>query len=118
LALGSEITDAVLADLDTAPIGEGLRATVRFVQRITEDPQAVGPADAAALLQLGVSRQQIEDALAVAFCFNLITRLADAFGWHIPDQASFDASGHSLLERGYLMPFRAKVPLEPESTTG
>jgi hypothetical protein len=74
------------------------------------DPAAVTAADLAPLQALGVSRQAVEDALAVAFCFNLITRLADSFGWHIPEQAGFDASATSLLDRGYLMPMRATPP--------
>jgi alkylhydroperoxidase family enzyme len=107
-ALGAEVTDAVLADLDSAPIDEKLRSTLRFLKLVTSAPDFVGPEDVRRLHELGVTDQMIEDALAVAFCFNLITRLADAFGWYIPDQAGFDASGRSLLERGYLMPMRAK----------
>ena len=39
-----------------------------------------------AVLAAGVSRQQIEDALAVCFSFNTIGRLADAFGFSFPGQ--------------------------------
>jgi hypothetical protein len=100
----------VLENLDTAPIDEKLRATIRFVEKVTTDPEAVGPADARTLRELGVSRQAAEDALAVAFCFNLITRLADSFGWHVPEQAGFDASAKMLLDKGYLMPMRSSPP--------
>jgi len=98
----------VLDDVDSAHIGEQLREAVRFVKKVTSDPVSVGPDDARRLKAAGVSRQAAEDALAVAFCFNLITRLADSFGWHIPDQDGFDASARSLLQHGYLMPLRAK----------
>jgi len=112
LALGDALVKAVLDDLDTAPIGEKLKGTIRFLEKVTVAPDAVGAADVRPLRALGVSRQALEDALAVAFCFNLITRLADAFGWHIPDQAGFDASGRSLLQHGYLMPLRGKPGAE------
>lgn len=118
LALGGGITEAVLADLDTAPISEKLRATIRFLQQVTSAPDAVGAAEVRALTDLGVSRQELEDALAVAFCFNLITRLADSFGWHIPDDAGFEASGHSLLDHGYLMPFRARPATDMDAVPG
>jgi len=36
------------------------------------------------VLAAGASRQQIEDALAVCFSFNVIGRLADAFGFFVP----------------------------------
>jgi len=55
----------------------------------------------AAVLAAGVSRQQIEDALNVAFAFNVITRLADAFQFEVGPRASFDAGAKMLLSRGY-----------------
>jgi len=53
------------------------------------------------LLDAGVTRSQIEDALAVCFAFNVITRLADTFKFEIPSKASLEASANMLLKRGY-----------------
>jgi hypothetical protein len=53
------------------------------------------------LLAAGVSREQIEDALAVFFAFNTIDRLADAFGFSIADSEAFEAGTKFLLPRGY-----------------
>jgi hypothetical protein len=53
------------------------------------------------LLAAGVSREQIEDALAVCFAFNTIDRLADAFGFFIPGPEAFEAGAKYLLGRGY-----------------
>ena len=89
----------MLADLDTAPIGEPLRATLRLLEKVTRN--AVTADDMRTALAAGVTRAQIEDALNVAFCFNVITRLADAFAFDIPDAASFAASGRQLIKRGY-----------------
>ena len=47
--------------------------------------------DVRALLALGVTRAQIEDALNVGFAFNVITRLADTFEFEVGSRASFDA---------------------------
>ncbi len=58
-------------------------------------------ADVAPLLALGITREQVEDALAVGFCFNVITRLADTFAFEVGTQSSFDAGARSLLTRGY-----------------
>jgi hypothetical protein len=49
----------------------------------------------------GVSRDQIEDALAVCFAFNTIGRLADAFGFSMPGPAAFETGAKCLLARGY-----------------
>jgi hypothetical protein len=54
-----------------------------------------------AVLATGVSRQQIEDALAVCFSFNTISRLADAFGFWVPGPRAFEAGAKYLLARGY-----------------
>jgi hypothetical protein len=53
------------------------------------------------LLALGVTRAQIEDALNVSFAFNVITRLADTFGFEVVTPAAFAAGADRLLSRGY-----------------
>lgn len=49
----------------------------------------------------GVTKVQLREAAAVAFCFNVIDRLADTFEFHVPSAASFEASAKMLLKRGY-----------------
>jgi hypothetical protein len=89
----------VLADLDTAPIAEPLRATLRLLAIVTRG--AVTPADMRAALAAGVTRVQLEEALDVAFCFNVITRLADTFAFELPTPAELAGSARHLLKRGY-----------------
>ena len=91
----------MLADLDTAPIAEPLRATLRFLRKVSREHETVGPDDVQALLALGLSRKHVEDALAVGFAFNVITRLADTFEFEVGSPASFDAGAKHLLSRGY-----------------
>jgi uncharacterized peroxidase-related enzyme len=90
----------VLSDFETAAIEEPLRATLRMLCKLTRE-QAVNAADMRAVLAAGVSREQIEDALAVCFSFNTIGRLADAFGFILPSPKAFEAGAKYLLERGY-----------------
>lgn len=91
----------MLADLEHAPIGEPLRATLAFLRKVTRDYQSVTTDDVRQLLALGVTRSQVEDALNVAFAFNVITRLADTFEFEVGSPASFEAGARSLLTRGY-----------------
>jgi hypothetical protein len=70
----------VLADFETAPIGAGLRETLRFLRAMTLSPESLGPADAGRVLGAGVSAQALRDAIEVSAGFNLITRFADAIG--------------------------------------
>jgi uncharacterized peroxidase-related enzyme len=91
---------AVLSDLETAPIEEPLRATLRLLGKLTAE-QAVTADDMRAVLAVGVSREQIEDALAICFAFNTTDRLADAFGFFVPGPKAFEAGAKVLLRRGY-----------------
>ena len=91
---------AALSNLDTAAIEEPLRATLRLLGKLTRE-QAVNADDMRAVLAAGVSRAQIEDALAVCFSFNTIDRLADAFGFSVPGPKAFEAGAKYLLARGY-----------------
>ena len=91
---------AVLSDLETAPIEEPLRATLRLLGKLTRE-HAVNVDDMLAVLSAGVSCEQIEDALSVCFAFNTTDRLADAFGFFVPGHKGFEAGAKFLLQRGY-----------------
>ena len=91
---------AVLSNVETAPIEEPLRATLRMLQKLTRE-HSVEAADVRGVLNAGVSREQIEDALAVCFAFNTTNRLADAFGFFVPGPKGFESGAKYLLSRGY-----------------
>jgi uncharacterized peroxidase-related enzyme len=89
-----------LAEFETAAIDEPLRATLRMLAKLSRE-QRVSADELRELLAIGVSREQAEDALAVAFAFNTMNRLADTFGFFVPDQAGFESGAKYLLARGY-----------------
>lgn len=91
---------AVLADLTSAPMDEGLRATLGVLGRLAGEG-TLSAADIRAVLAAGVSPQQMEDALAVGFAFNTIDRLANAFAFEGLSQEGFEAGAKYLLRRGY-----------------
>jgi uncharacterized peroxidase-related enzyme len=91
---------AVLADLESAPIEEPLRATLRMLGKLTRDGK-VGAGDMREVLSAGVSARQIEDALAVCAAFTTTGRLADAFGFEVLSPEGFEAGAKYLLKRGY-----------------
>jgi len=61
----------------------------------------VDSGDMREVLSAGVSRQQVEDALAVCATFNTTNRLADAFGFEMLGPEGFEAGAKHLLKRGY-----------------
>ncbi len=89
-----------LDNIDTAPIGEQLRVTLRMLGKLTRD-HAVTAADIRELRTANVSAEQIRDALAVCLAFNVTDRLANAFGFEVPSPAGFEAGAKYLLRRGY-----------------
>ena len=91
---------AVLADLESAPVEEPLRATLRMLGKLTREGK-VGAEDMRQVLSAGVSRRQVEDALAVCAAFNTTGRLADAFGFVVLGPEGFEAAAKYLLKRGY-----------------
>lgn len=99
--LGDTVVQQVLADLASAPIGEPLRATLGFLRKVTKAHGSVDASDIKALYALGVTRAQVEDALAVCWAFNVITRLADTFEFEVGPPGAFAAGAKQLLGRGY-----------------
>jgi alkylhydroperoxidase family enzyme len=93
----------VRSDWRTAPVGEGLRATLGFLEKLTLEPGELREADAEAVLATGVSREALVDAIHVAALFSMIVRLADSLGWHVPTDEEFSARAGAMLESGYVL---------------
>src|SRR4029077_6659578 len=73
---------ATLTDLETAPLSKPLRETLRMLGKLTRENN-VSADDLRRVLAAGVSDEQIKDALAVAFAFNVTDRLADVFDFAV-----------------------------------
>ena len=90
----------VLSNLETAPVGEPLKSTLRMIGKLTQQHE-ISVKDMRSLLSAGASPSQVEDALAVCFAFNTTNRLADAFGFDMLSKKGFEAGAKYLLNRGY-----------------
>lgn len=95
-----EMVSSVLSDFNNATVQEPLRTTLLMLRKLTRENR-VDAEDMRAVLAAGASRQQIEDALAVCFSFNVIARLADCFGFSVPGLKAFEAGSKYILTRGY-----------------
>lgn len=78
-----------------------MRATLALLTKVTKDHRDLTAADMAPVLAAGVSRAGVLQALDVAWAFNVITRLADAFEFEVGSRAFFDSGAKMLLTRGY-----------------
>lgn len=95
-----EKVSATLKNLDSAELEAPLRATLKMLDKLTREGQ-VSAEDMRAVLDAGATRAQIEDALAVAYSFNVINRLADSFGFAVPGPKAFEVAAKFLLAIGY-----------------
>jgi alkylhydroperoxidase family enzyme len=97
------VWEAVERDWRTAPVDGRLRATLGFIEQLTLRPSELTPDDAARVLDAGVSRQALVDAIHVAALFNMIVRLADSLGWDVPTFDEFHARADRMLASGYAL---------------
>ena len=93
----------MLEDHASAPIDAKLRATLGLLEKMTLDHNNLGPGDVRTVLDLGVSKQAIADAMEVAFLFNIYDRLADSMGWNVPSLTGgyYQVAARRLLKHGY-----------------
>lgn len=101
LELGNTLVQAALDDYHTAPIGEALRAALRFLEQLTLRPETVTPADVLPLRAVGVTDQAIADAILVCGLFSIMDRLADSFDFALQTERGWRTSAEMLLKRGY-----------------
>lgn len=99
--LPAAVVDATLAESVAEPISEALKATLVFLKKMTQNPADLSADDAAAVLRVGVTRQALTDAIAVATLFAVITRYADALDFAIPTADELERAADMLLKRGY-----------------
>jgi alkylhydroperoxidase family enzyme len=78
-----------------------LRAALAFIEVQTQRPEELTEADARAAYAAGVSREALRDAATVSALFNMITRLADSFGWDVPSWDRTLARAPAMFEGGY-----------------
>ena len=82
---------------------ESLRATLGFLEKLTLRPDELRAQDAEAVLAAGVREDALIDAIHVAALFNMIVRLADSFGWHVPPDRELAARAEARLGSSYAL---------------
>lgn len=95
------LVDMALADYRAAPISDGLKTTLEFLEAMTLRPTELTSESAAGVFEAGVSAEALEDAIAVGAIFNVVTRYANALDFALPTANEFDRAASTLLKRGY-----------------
>jgi uncharacterized peroxidase-related enzyme len=100
ISMGADRVDAVLEDLDSAPLEDGLRATLRYLQKLLNDPASLGPEDVAQVRSAGVSTEALMDAVHVGAIFSVMARFANTMNFEGTAE-EFAREAEGLLVTGY-----------------
>ncbi|MDH4109607.1 MAG: peroxidase [Gammaproteobacteria bacterium] len=94
------LLDALLTDLDGAPVNEKLKPVLRYVRKLTQTPSRMTQADADAIFDAGWSENDFHFAVMICALFNLYNRLMDGYG--VRNTAAFrEERGRMLADAGY-----------------
>lgn len=74
------ILEAMVEDVDTAPVPELLKPILRFIKKLTLTPTRLVQADADAVFEAGWNEQALHDAIAVCCEFSFMNRLMMGHG--------------------------------------
>ena len=80
-----------------------MRATLGFIEKLTLRPDELDREDADAVRAAGVSDAALVDAIHVSALFNMIVRMADSLGWHVPPYESSLGRAEQMLASGYAL---------------
>jgi uncharacterized peroxidase-related enzyme len=99
------IVDVVLADYQSAPISEKLKALLTIAGKVQADARTVSEEDVARARQWGATDREIHDAVLIAATFCMFNRYVDGLAsWTPTDPAAYEAMGQRMGEKGYVLP--------------
>jgi uncharacterized peroxidase-related enzyme len=75
-----ELVEALMKDLDTAPVDDKFRVLLQYVGKLTTAPASLTQQDADAVYAAGWSPDALYDAVAVCALFNFMNRIVEGTG--------------------------------------
>ena len=111
---------AVLEDLETAPLTDAERALFRLVEKVNREAEEITQEDMDAVKALGWTDEALYDAITVCSLFNFYNRWADATGVRDHPPELYIRSGERLAAGGYVAsaPPAPPPPRDPEPSSG
>jgi uncharacterized peroxidase-related enzyme len=104
LGLGTEASVERLEKWRDAGFEPRVAAMLALIDRLASKPIAVTQTDIAAARNAGLSTDAIVDALHVCFIFDLVNRLANAFGYDVLDEPDRRKTAAIIHRIGYRLP--------------
>lgn len=102
LAEGMALVDQVRRDLDTAPVGDKLRALLKVAGAVQESGRRVTPALIDAARSVGATDVEIHDTVLIAAAFCMFNRYVDGLGTAVPkDRGHYVVAAEQIVRHGY-----------------
>lgn len=100
------VLDALVADLDTAPVEARLRPLLAYAQKLNTLPSRLTDRDAQAVLEAGWSEQALVELVQVCAMFNFMNRLIEGTGVNFdyaqdPGRHTLQAQDQDALSDSY-----------------
>lgn len=92
--------EALLEDVDTAPVDGKMKPLLHYVRKLTRLPAKLTSKDADAVYAAGWDDHALHDAISVCGLFNLMNRLVEGIGITAGEDY-FKVSGKRLHQGGY-----------------
>lgn len=103
LGFDPDLMDALIEDIENAPVDAKMKPVFRLVKKLTLTPSRMVQADADALYRAGWSERTFFDVVLVTCTFNFMNRLVDGTG--VPfDPGQVEARARMFAEHGYKFP--------------
>lgn len=101
----AHLVDALLQDMETAPLSEKLKALLRIAGKVQVLGKEVQQADIDTAKQLGATDRELHDTVLIAATFSMFNRYVDGLASFTPeDPAEYAAMGQRMAEQGYVQP--------------
>jgi len=91
----------LLDDIEAAPVDNRLKPMLRYVRKLTETPNRMTEADAAAVYEAGWNDEALLHAIAVCAYFNNMNRLVEGTGI-VGTSEHYSVAAQRLVKQGYL----------------
>jgi len=118
-ALGEtpDVIQALLEDIDAAPVEQRMKPLLSYVRKLTREPARMTQADADAIFAAGWGEDAFHHTVMVCALFNLYNRLIEGYGVKSsPDYQ--DLIGTRLAEGGYLPSIEASAAQDAQLSAG
>ena len=96
-----DLVQAVLTNVDTAPLPEKDRALYSFIRKMVDDSTSIGQSDVDQVRKAGWSDEALYDAITVCSLFQFYNNWIDATGVSDMPAMAYEMSGHRLATQGY-----------------